>query len=540
MRTYLALFLTATGLSLLLTPIMRRLCQRFGWYDEPKRDDRRVHQNPIPRLGGVAVYISATLALGCALALNNIVAGALFASRSQVISVLVPAVVVFLFGVYDDLKGVRPSLKLIAQIAAGALFCFLGGCIDKLFVPGAGVLDLPFYVALPLTILWIVAITNAFNLIDGVDGLAAGAALFASVVMLVVSLLYGHLFVTAMLLALAGALIGFLRYNFNPASVFLGDSGSLFIGFSLASLSVLGSQKASTAVAVVIPLMAFALPVVDTGFAMARRFISGRPIFEGDREHIHHKLLARGWSQRRVALVLYVACALFGTVALLFAGDINGRITGLLLVVVGVAVIIAVGHLRYDEIEEARAGVRRNLVERRIRVVNNIRVRRAAHALAHAMTLEELCQAVATLLEFGEFVYARMELKPQDGMPFNILSADFASGSLQDTQRATLEQTTGAFQWEWERESGAAQAVDAHAHWTLRLPLETNKRRNLGYINLYRQCGSEPLLLDINYLCGLFQREVSQAAERVLTTARQASRAGQPSALVARVSALHD
>src|SRR4029077_7800363 len=174
-----------------------------------------------------------------------------------------------------------------------------------------------------LTLVWIVGIANAFNLIDGIDGLACGSALFSSLVLLILSLIHGRVMVTAIALVLTGALAGFLRYNFNPASIFLGDSGSLFVGFSLAALSLQGSQKSSTAVAVAIPILAFGLPVVDTSVSIARRFLSGKPIFQGDREHIHHMLLERGWSQRRVALVLYGVSALFGLLAMLFVNSGN-------------------------------------------------------------------------------------------------------------------------------------------------------------------------------------------------------------------------
>src|SRR5438270_186955 len=235
-----------------------------------------------------------------------------------------------------------------------------------------------------------------------------GVAIFLSVAL---ALLTGRPLVAVISLALAGALIGFLRYNFNPASIFLGDSGSLFIGFLLAALSVAGSQKASTAVAVAIPLMAFALPVIDTCFAIARRFIAGRPLFEGDREHIHHKLLERGWSQRRVAFVLYGACALFGMLALLFMSDGGeGKLTGLLLLVTGAAVVLIAGRLRYHEADEVRAGLRRNIVERRVRAANHIRVRRASRSLSHANTLADLLAAVREMLELGEFAYATVQL----------------------------------------------------------------------------------------------------------------------------------
>jgi UDP-GlcNAc:undecaprenyl-phosphate GlcNAc-1-phosphate transferase len=387
MNTYLTLFLVSLSASLFLTPVVRRAAQRLGWLDVPS-DGRRVHEVPVPRLGGVAVFGSVMLALAVLPLLDNLVTRSLAGQWRGVVAVLTSSTLVFLFGVYDDLTGLPARWKFVAQGAAAVLLYALGGRVEALTVPFVGSFDLPPVLGFGLTIVWVIGISNAFNLIDGLDGLATGASLFAALVMLGVSLVNGRVLVTAVSVALVGSLIGFLRYNFNPASIFLGDSGSLFIGFLLAALSVTGTQKASTVVAVAIPLMAFALPVIDTGFALARRFISGRPLFEGDREHIHHKLLERGWSQRRVAFALYGACAFFGLLALLFTSDGGeGKVTGLVLLITGAAVVLTAGRLRYHEVDEVRAGLRRNFGERKIRTANHVHVRRASQALSKAATL---------------------------------------------------------------------------------------------------------------------------------------------------------
>jgi hypothetical protein len=360
----------------------------------------------------------------------------------------------------------------------------------------------------------VVGISNAFNLIDGLDGLAAGASLFAALVMLAVSFMIGNVFVTVFALAFAGALIGFLRYNFNPASIFLGDSGSLFIGFTLGALSVISSQKASTVVAVAIPLMAFGLPIIDTGFTIVRRFIAGRPIFEGDREHIHHKLLDLGWSQRRVAFVLYGVCAVFGMVALLFVSDGSGRLTGLLLMVVGAAIVLVAGRLRYHELDEVKASMKRNLGERRVRAANHVRIRGASRALSTARNLSELFAAVRGILELGEFIYATAQLGRK--------------GDEQRNERALYRETDlrlrretkmkdGLILWQWERgDIEAHEIVGSGYFWTLRLPLNNGTER-WGYINFYGEFGGDGMLIDINYLSQLFQKEMSLAAERILS-----------------------
>lgn len=512
MNTYLTLFILSLSLSLFLTPVVRRLATRFGFLDQP-HDGRRVHAAPIPRLGGVAIFLSVVLTLVTLPLIDNLVTQSFRGYAKNLRAVLASSALVFLFGIFDDLFGARAKWKFIAQAMGGALLYFLGGRIDALSIPFVGSVALPPILGFGLTLVWVVGISNAFNLIDGIDGLAAGAGLFAALVMLAVSFLLGNVFVTIITLIIAGALIGFLRYNFNPASIFLGDSGSLFIGFTLAALSVTSSQKASTVVAVAIPLMAFGLPVIDTGFTIARRFISGKPLFEGDREHIHHKLLDRGWSQRRVAFVLYGVCALFGMLALLFVSDGEGRITGLMLVIVGAAVILIAGRLRYHEVDELKASMKRNFTHRRIRSANHIRVRRASLAMSQAHSLEELFRAVRDILELGEFVYANVQL----GLSGNADANEMILAREKKRHPHLEAQMRGGFIcWEWKRgDVEARDVLNSHLFWTLRLPLSTEKA-GWGYINFYREFEGDVLQLDVNYLCHIFHKEMAKAAERIL------------------------
>src|SRR6266571_967119 len=350
MKTYFALFLIAASASLILTPLLRRFCERYRLVDEPK-DNRRVHQKAVPRLGGVAIFLSILIALSVLALVNNLVTRALHPEFRGIAVLLACGLLVLLLGIYDDLRGANATVKFAGLAAVTALFYAFGGRIEGLSIPFIGGVTFHPILGFILTMIWVVGIANAFNLIDGIDGLAAGSALFSSLVLLTLSLIQDKPVVAMMALVLTGALAGFLRYNFSPASIFLGDSGSLFIGFALAALSIQGSQKASTAVAVAIPILACGLPVVDAGVTIARRFISGKPIFEGDREHIHHMLLRRGWSERRVVLVLYGVSALFGLLAMLSSGSTN-HVTGLMLLVLGVAAAVAVGHLRYHELDE--------------------------------------------------------------------------------------------------------------------------------------------------------------------------------------------
>lgn len=512
MNTYIALFTAALFASLVLTPTVRRLSTKFGWLDDPL-DDRRVHRKAIPRVGGLAILASVLVALLILPFLDNLVTQSLVKGRGQLLMVLAPALFVTLIGLYDDVRGANAPVKFAGLVVAGTIFYILGGRIENLSLPFLDSIHLPSMLSYLATIFWIVGVTNAFNLIDGVDGLAAGAGLFSSLVVLTVSLMLGHPQVTVIALVLSGALIGFLRYNFNPASIFLGDSGSLFIGFTLAAISLQGAQKASTAVAIAIPLMAFGLPVIDTAFSMARRFLSGKPIFQGDKEHIHHMLLARGWSQRRAVFVLYVVCAALGLFSLLFINE-TSRLTGLILLVVGSAIVLAVGRLRYHEVDEVKASMKRNLGERRIRAANHLRIRRASRAMSKAGNLGELFGAVREMLELGEFVHATVLLGRGGDFAGNERAFNRENG---EKPRPGMELRSGMIFWAWEREDfNSADVIGSGRFWSLRLPLSTESA-GWGYINLYREFDESDLLLDINYICRLFQREMSRAAERVLT-----------------------
>lgn len=512
MKTYFALFLIATIASLVATPLIRRLCQRLKLLDVP-RDGRRLHRTAIPRLGGVALFLSCLCALSLLPFVDNLLTDTLSALKSEFLMLAIPATLVLLVGIYDDLRGTNAIVKFAALGLIASLFYAMGGRIDALSIPFVGPVQLPVLLSFVITIVWLVGITNAFNLIDGMDGLAAGAALFSSLVILGVSVSHERTFMIVVSLVLCGALAGFLRYNFNPASIFLGDSGALFIGFVLAALSVLGTQKATTAVAVVVPILAFGFPVVDTTMTMARRMVSRKPVFQGDDEHIHHMLLARGWSQRRAALVLYGVCAVFGLVALMFPAT-GSKLTGFMLFVISVAVIIAVGHLRYHEVDEIRAGVKRTVADRRLRVANNIRVRRAARALSKASDLHEMFEAMRHMLDFGEFTFANALVGQAGRAEINERAFN---ASLQRHPTQHLELRNGRITWSWSANGAdAGDVFSRRAEWSFRLPLVKNGVE-WGWLNFYHSLNRETLLVDTNYLSDLFRREFTDAVARILT-----------------------
>lgn len=365
--TYLLLFGLAAVASLVLTPAVGALATRVGAIDVP--DERRVHLRPTPRLGGLAVYASVIASFAAVLCLD---AGALEAAeifRKHLGPLALGATLVVALGVVDDVRSLRPGAKLLLQFAAAAMVVGSGFVVGDLLGVKLG------WFGVPLTILWVVGVTNAINLIDGLDGLAAGVGLIVSITIFAVSISSGRPGEAMILAALAGSLAGFLRYNFHPARIFLGDSGSLFLGFLLAVVSIAGQTKPETTVAFVVPILALGLPIADTFLAVARRalraihvvranaeqdayeflFLGRAAVFTADRDHIHHRLLGFGISHRRTVLVLYAVCALFGAgaFALVFVRDSN---QGFLLAAFAIAAVVSIRRLNYRELQLLRRG----------------------------------------------------------------------------------------------------------------------------------------------------------------------------------------
>jgi UDP-GlcNAc:undecaprenyl-phosphate GlcNAc-1-phosphate transferase len=339
------------GISFLITPLVRNTFLRLGVVDAPD-GGRKLHASPIPRIGGVAVAISYAAAFGVLLLSPLRGAAPLRGGFDMVLHLLPATVLIFFLGVVDDLFPVRPVTKFAVQVCA-ALLAYWGGV--RWIYDGALPFDNAWW-SLPLTLFWIVLCTNAFNLIDGVDGLASGVGLFATVTALAAALMNENYPLAMATAPLAGALLGFLRYNFNPATIFLGDSGSYLIGFLLGCFGVLWSHKAVTLVGLTAPLIALAIPLLDTGISVVRRFISGRPLFTADRGHIHHKLMDRGWTPRRAVIALYGVSGLCAVMSLLLA---TGRSsTGVVLILFVATTWIGVQNLGYIELSTAGRVIR--------------------------------------------------------------------------------------------------------------------------------------------------------------------------------------
>lgn len=365
----LLLFLIAALCSVLLTPLVGRLAARLGIVDIP--GSRKVHTAPVPRLGGVSVVISMGVAIAAARALGPSGLGEASLEHQPWVPLALGAGLVFLVGIWDDIRPIPASVKFLFQTVAAAIAIGYGIRFDRVSFLGETGIEVGF-LALPLTFLWIIGITNAFNLIDGLDGLAAGLASIAAGTCAAVFLMRGNESEALLLLIVLGALVGFLRYNFYPARIFLGDSGSMVIGYILSITAITGYQKSVTALAVLFPLLVFGLPIADTLLSMLRRYAGGlrqigsdrgkvagglaslKHIFRPDQEHIHHRLLEVGFSHRRAVLLLYGLALGLSTLALLTVMA-NGRNAGLVLILVGLASYVGISKLGYRQIRVLEA-----------------------------------------------------------------------------------------------------------------------------------------------------------------------------------------
>jgi UDP-GlcNAc:undecaprenyl-phosphate GlcNAc-1-phosphate transferase len=309
---YILAFISAFLIALFSTPLVKKLAVYFGALDVPEEgpDSRRIHTKTTPRLGGLAIYLG--FVLPCLTMFPR--------EGRQLSGLFLGATLILLLGIVDDYWGVSPKAKLLGQGVAALVFIFLGNRVMWLSNPWAsGTVDAMWYVgrwAVPLTLFWMVGITNTLNLIDGLDGLAAGVAGITSGALFLVALQEGQTSIAFLTAALAGSSLGFLPYNFNPARIFMGDTGSLFLGFVLAGIAVQGALKSATVIALAVPVLALGLPILDTFLAILRRYKNGTSIFQADKQHLHHRLLAKGFSQRQTVLFLYSVSGAFAMIGL--------------------------------------------------------------------------------------------------------------------------------------------------------------------------------------------------------------------------------
>ena len=343
MLQYVVPFIIALVVSYLLTPGVKKVAIKVGAVDRPNA--RKVHTHVIPRLGGLAIYIGFMAAVLFCVPLHH-----------ELIGMLLGCTAIVAIGIWDDICNIPARVKLVGQIAAACIPVAFGIQIEWLTNPFGDILVLPEVIAVPLTIFWIIGFTNTVNLIDGLDGLAAGVAFIASISMFLLAVNLNQFLPALIIVSMAGAALGFLQYNFNPAKIFMGDTGSMLLGYTLAVSAVLGLVKTAATVALVVPIIALGLPILDTTFAIIRRRMSGVPIFQPDKGHLHHRLLALGMTQKQAVLIMYFVSMMLGIVAL-FVANVSYQ-TGIVTVLVVLAVIIysakRIGILRKSPTDSTR------------------------------------------------------------------------------------------------------------------------------------------------------------------------------------------
>lgn len=318
--------LLAALISYVLTPYIKTLAFKIGAIDKP--DNRKVHKKIMPRLGGLAIYIAFMAGVISSLELTW-----------DIVGILIGGTVIVIVGVLDDKYQLPAKVKLLGQIVAACILVLFDIRIEWLNNPFGGYFYLDTFISVPLTIFWVISFTNVVNLIDGLDGLAAGVSAIASVTVILVAVQMGYFHIAVMTAALAGGIIGFIRYNFNPATIFMGDTGSMFIGYMLAAVSVYGAVKTAATIALIVPAIALGLPIMDTAFAIMRRYTNGRPIFQPDKGHLHHRLLAMGMNQKQAVLLMYGISAVLGIAAVLWA-EVDGVYAALIIAFIITAVAV--------------------------------------------------------------------------------------------------------------------------------------------------------------------------------------------------------
>ena len=322
--TSLFAFILALAISFACTPAVRMLAIKIKAVDVPK-DNRRMHKVPIPRMGGLAIFAGFLVSVLFFVPLGT-----------EFRSILIGALILVVLGIIDDIVALKPKTKFAGQIIAALIPALSGVSIHGIvnpFVPGQystlGIFSIP------LTVIWIVGITNAVNFIDGLDGLACGVSAIATVTMFIIAVLFGETYIALMMAALAGACLGFLPYNMNPAKIFMGDTGSMFLGYILATVSIQGLFKFYAVISFAVPFILMGLPIFDTGFAIVRRLLKGQSPLQADRGHVHHRLIDLGFDQKQSVAILYAFSALMGLTAVILARTNESK-----LIILAIAVLV--------------------------------------------------------------------------------------------------------------------------------------------------------------------------------------------------------
>jgi UDP-GlcNAc:undecaprenyl-phosphate GlcNAc-1-phosphate transferase len=498
---YIATFAGACVLALVLTREARGAATRLGLVDVPDGGRRR-HLRTVPRGGGIPLFIAVSAVLFLVRTFGPYQLEPLAFEAGPTFGTLVlGGIAMLVLGFIDDVRGLSARSKFLVEVAI-AIALFAGGL--RIDVLNLGFAAIQFNTALSLivTVLWVVGLTNAFNLIDGSDGVAGGAAVFAALALALVAALSGDGLGAAIALAIAGATFGFLFYNFPPASIFLGDSGSLFLGYSLAALGVLTAQKAPTMLAVAIPVVSCGLPILDVCLTIARRFLRGGPLFTGDRGHIHHRLLDLGHSPRQVALLLYAVSGTFALLSLLLVQPARASVA-VVFGVAGIIVYLAIHRLRIPELLELHRVLDRGRLQRAV-IMHNMRVREAATSLQGIRSVLEIERVLSNC--FAESEFERVELHWSGEAPRNTVeliippNRERTNGSLPAIRSAAVT----------HQEETMRQTL-----WEISLPFRDSQGRRTGALTLWPADINRHLLTDVRLVAAELKPALQAALESI-------------------------
>ncbi|PIE32420.1 undecaprenyl-phosphate alpha-N-acetylglucosaminyl 1-phosphate transferase [candidate division KSB3 bacterium] len=493
-RDYIILTLMAFLISLFVTPFVRKFCRKNHMLDFPTTS-RKIHSTPVPRLGGIAIYLAFFLPLFTVFLTDGIMHDLFMKHVDTLMYVCLASTLMFLVGVYDDIWGLSAMTKLSFQIVAAILLYALGFKIQLISIPFIGSVPLG-TMGLPLTILWVVGVTNAINFIDGIDGLACGVGFFAVSTMFILSLYLSHPMTAAFAAALAGGLFGFALYNFSPASIFMGDSGSLFIGFVIAAISLHGSQKSSTAVVLLIPVVALGVPLADTLFAILRRIGKGLSPFAADQEHIHHRLLRMGFSSRQVVLLLYIICCCLGMIALLMTAVTNQALT-LILILLSVLTIGGMKVLGYTTDVFAIHALARKRIERRKQLLKQ----------------QRLADEFFSELERAEDI---LQLKTTLSCHFDLMGFDSVR---------IVNKSLPLFEYRWQNQQTFLNDRLNKGLWAMTIPLEESDGKISGELFIERAWDSREVFLENTLFLETLKRTLEHSFIKVEQRTRSSNSA---------------
>jgi UDP-GlcNAc:undecaprenyl-phosphate GlcNAc-1-phosphate transferase len=410
MKTYLCVYLGSAFLALMITPAIIWLAHKIKAVDSP--GPRKVHSRPTPRIGGLSIILSTIGLVLPVLFLQNTIGDAFRDIQLHIVVLLSTGTFIFLVGLIDDIKGLRARIKLFAELAAAIAVCVVGIRITSVAVADWLTVNFGWF-SWPLTILWIVGITNAVNLSDGLDGLAAGISAVASGVIAILAIWSGQVVMAVLMLALLGSLTGFLFFNFNPARVFLGDCGSLFLGFTIATSSVMCSTKSHALVGLALPFLALGVPIFDTLFSMLRRFLERRSLFAPDRSHFHHRLCDLGFKQHHVVVTIYAVTLLMVGLGLfmMVTRNVNSLILFLCILLLLLLVFRVAGSVR---LRETIAGLQRKYAINRQLKKETENFEKVQLHFRQVKTFDQWWQAVCLAAEQLGFMRVTLPLKNID------------------------------------------------------------------------------------------------------------------------------